>query len=131
MVCQSLSLLAHDAETLATGLRLAQIRAIFKLPSHYGKFPHLLAYVEWFRPLCDPEPVTNLYRLARSTRNQQRFTSIISVQDLLQAAHLMPRFGLSKVDVSWINSDVLELADEFYVNPYINFHMFDTIEHLY
>lgn len=43
----------------------------------------------------------------------------------------MPRFGSSKVDVSWINGDVLELADEFYVNPYINFHIFDTIEHLY
>ncbi|KAG1866944.1 hypothetical protein C8R48DRAFT_599934 [Suillus tomentosus] len=129
---KSLSLLwAHDADTLATGLRLAQICAIFKLPSHYGKFPHPLAYVEWFRPLHDPEPATNLYQLARSTRNQRRFASVISVRDLLQAAHLMPRFGSSKVDVSWINGDVLELADEFYVNPYINFHIFDTIQHLY
>ncbi|KAG1845658.1 hypothetical protein F4604DRAFT_1595466 [Suillus subluteus] len=50
-----------------TGLRLAQIRAIFKLPSHYGEFPHLLVYVEWFCPLRNPEPVTDLYRLAYST----------------------------------------------------------------
>ncbi|KAG1898632.1 uncharacterized protein F5891DRAFT_1129435 [Suillus fuscotomentosus] len=120
-----------ESGTGLDGLRLAQIRAIFKLPSHYGKFPHPLAYVEWFRPLRDPEPATNLYRLARSTRNQWRFASVISVRDLLQAAHLMPRFGSSKVDVSWINGNVLELADEFYVNPYINFHIFDTIQHLY
>ncbi|KAG1720164.1 uncharacterized protein EDB91DRAFT_1240430 [Suillus paluster] len=93
-------------------------------PAHFD-----VAFV--FQPLRDPEPATNLYRLARSTRNQWCFTSVISVQDLLQAAHLMPRFGLSKVDVSWINGDVLELADEFYVNPYINFHIFDTIERLY
>ncbi|KIK36139.1 hypothetical protein CY34DRAFT_109646, partial [Suillus luteus UH-Slu-Lm8-n1] len=39
---------------------------------------------------------------------------VISIQDLLQAAHLIPRFGSSKVDVSWVNGDVLELADDFY-----------------
>ncbi|KIK32754.1 hypothetical protein CY34DRAFT_56743, partial [Suillus luteus UH-Slu-Lm8-n1] len=38
------------------GLRLAQIRAIFKLPSHYGQFAHPLVYIEWFRPLREPEP---------------------------------------------------------------------------
>ncbi|KAG1734399.1 uncharacterized protein EDB91DRAFT_1238423 [Suillus paluster] len=121
----------RECGTGLDGLWLAQIRAIFKLPCHYGKFPHPLVYVKWFRPLHDPEPATNLYQLARSTRNQRCFASVISVQDLLQAAHLMARFGSSKVDVSWINGDVLELADEFYVNPYINFHIFDTIERLY
>ncbi|KAG1859018.1 hypothetical protein DFJ58DRAFT_608657, partial [Suillus subalutaceus] len=49
------------------GLRLVQICAIFKLPTHYGKFPHLRVYVEWFCPLRNPEPVTDLYRLACST----------------------------------------------------------------
>ncbi|KAG1724981.1 hypothetical protein EDB19DRAFT_1897836 [Suillus lakei] len=58
----------NDTEPIA-GLQIAQIRAIFKLPSHYGIFPHPLAYVEWFRPLCVPEPATNLYRLARLTCN--------------------------------------------------------------
>lgn len=119
-----------ESGTGLDGLRLAQIRAIFKLPPQYGKFPHPLAYVEWFRPLRDPEPATNLYRLARSTRNQRRFAAVISIQVLLQAAHLIPRFGSSKVDVSWVNGDVLELADDFYVNPYINFHLFDTLERL-
>ncbi|KAG1877204.1 hypothetical protein F4604DRAFT_1880466 [Suillus subluteus] len=52
------------------------------------------------------------------------------VQDLLQGGHLFPRFGSGKVDVSWINSDVLELANEFHVNPHINFYLFDTMERL-
>ncbi|KAG1798045.1 hypothetical protein EV424DRAFT_1352616 [Suillus variegatus] len=112
------------------GLWLAQICAIFKLSSQYGEFPHPLAYIEWFRPLREPEAATRLYRVAWSTRNQQRFAAVISVQDLLQGGHLFPRFGSGKVDVSWINSDVLELANEFYVNPYINFYLFDTMERL-
>jgi hypothetical protein len=111
-------------------MRLAQIRVVFKLPSHYGNFPHPLAYIEWFRPLRAPEPATGLYRLARSTRNQRRFGAVISVQDIFQAGHLMPRFGAGKVDASWLSGDVLERADEFYVNPYINFHLFDTMQRL-
>ncbi|KAG1742960.1 hypothetical protein EDD22DRAFT_982148 [Suillus occidentalis] len=103
-----------ESGTGLDGLRLAQIRAIFKLPPQYGKFPQLLR---------DPEPATNLYRLAC-------LTPVISIQVLLQAAHLIPWFGSSKVDVSWVNGDVLELVDDFYVNPYINFHLFDTLEHL-
>ncbi|KAG1890779.1 hypothetical protein F4604DRAFT_1913578 [Suillus subluteus] len=112
------------------GLRLAQIRAIFKLPSQYSEFPHPLAYIKWFRPLREPEAATRLYRVAQSTRNQRKFAAVVSVQDLLQGGHLFPRFGSGKVDVSWINSDVLELADEFHVNPYINFYLFDTMERL-
>jgi hypothetical protein len=42
----------------------------------------------------------------------------------------MPRFGAGQVDASWLNGDVLERADEFYVNPYINFHLFDTMQRL-
>ncbi|KAG1738001.1 hypothetical protein EDB19DRAFT_1829294 [Suillus lakei] len=101
------------------GLRIAQIHAIFKLPSHYGIFPHPLAYVKWFRLLHVPEPMTNLYRLTCSTCNQWHFTSVISIQDLLQAAHLMPRFGQSKVDVSWINGDVLETSLQKWFLPSI------------
>ncbi|KAG1831199.1 hypothetical protein DFJ58DRAFT_719589 [Suillus subalutaceus] len=103
-------------------LRVAQIRVIFKLLSHYGNFSHPLAYIEWFRPLREPEPTTKLYRLAQSTCNQRRFTAV--------AGHLMPRFGSSKVEASLINGDVLELTNDFYFNPYINFDLFDTIQHL-
>ncbi|KAG2112395.1 uncharacterized protein F5147DRAFT_744599 [Suillus discolor] len=109
---------AHfDVAFTLAGLQVAQIHVIFKLPSYYGNFTHPLAYIEWFCPLYDPESTMNLYWLARSTY-------------VLQAGHLMPRFGSGKVDTSWINGDVLELADEFYINPYINFNLFDTIQHL-
>ncbi|KAG1730812.1 uncharacterized protein EDB91DRAFT_1035150, partial [Suillus paluster] len=52
---------------IGTGLDFTQIHAIFKLPSHYGHFSHLLTYIEWFRPLHEPQPMTKLYQLARST----------------------------------------------------------------
>ncbi|KAJ6544929.1 hypothetical protein B0H10DRAFT_1695855, partial [Mycena sp. CBHHK59/15] len=50
------------------GLRPAQIRVIFNLPSQFGTFPHPLAYIEWFTPLSRPDPVSGMYTTHRSTR---------------------------------------------------------------
>jgi hypothetical protein len=36
----------------------------------------------------------------------------------------MPRLGSNKVDASWVNGDVLELAE---LNHYIDFNLFDNI----
>ncbi|KAK6995614.1 hypothetical protein R3P38DRAFT_3329919 [Favolaschia claudopus] len=36
------------------GLRIAQVRAIFSLPSHYGSYTHPLAYIEWFTGVVMP-----------------------------------------------------------------------------
>ncbi|KAJ7722483.1 hypothetical protein B0H14DRAFT_2180354, partial [Mycena olivaceomarginata] len=37
------------------GLRVAQIRAIFRLPPQYGTYPHPLAYIGWFTPFNQPD----------------------------------------------------------------------------
>ena len=76
-----------------TGLRVAQVRAIFNLPAHYGSEDHPLAYIEWFRPFHTRDPLTNMYRLRRSTANRQRHAAIIRVHDIWQACHLGPRFS--------------------------------------
>ncbi|KAG1852291.1 hypothetical protein DFJ58DRAFT_612482, partial [Suillus subalutaceus] len=34
-----------------SGLRVGEVMVIFDLPSHFGHFPHPLAYIHWFRPL--------------------------------------------------------------------------------
>ncbi|KAG6848387.1 hypothetical protein H0H93_000646 [Arthromyces matolae] len=45
--------------TALEGLRVAQVHAIFQLPTHYPvKSSIPLAYVEWFTPLRTPDPVT-------------------------------------------------------------------------
>ncbi|KAJ7088964.1 hypothetical protein C8R44DRAFT_557586, partial [Mycena epipterygia] len=49
-------------------LRPVQVRAIFSLPSQFGSFSHLLAYVEWFTSLNRPDPVSGMFTTHRSTR---------------------------------------------------------------
>jgi hypothetical protein len=111
------------------GLHVAQIRCIFNLPAHYGQFPHPLAYIEWFQPFPRLNAQTGFYRLAQSTWNQVRFSAVVGVHELFTACHLSPRMG-SKVNASWTIVNVLEQCNDFYVNPYINFHIFDTLEQI-
>jgi hypothetical protein len=96
---------------------------------HYGQFPHPLAYIEWFQPLSRPDPQTGFYRLVRSTRNQKRFYAVVGVHELFAGCHLAPKFE-SMADASWTLANVLERCEEFYLNPYINSRLFDTIEQI-
>ncbi|PBK83210.1 hypothetical protein ARMGADRAFT_892386, partial [Armillaria gallica] len=53
-----------------TGLHVGHVHTIFELPKHYPLccFPHPLVYVEWFTPLCNPDPITGFYHISKSTR---------------------------------------------------------------
>ncbi|KAJ7815835.1 hypothetical protein B0H13DRAFT_1515779, partial [Mycena leptocephala] len=54
----SLLLLFPCSLSLVSGLRIAQIRAIFALPPQYGKYPHPLAYIQWFTGFNQPDNYT-------------------------------------------------------------------------
>jgi len=111
------------------GLRIAQIRAIFTLPAQYGTFPHPLAYIEWFRPFTTRDKAIGLYKVARSTRNHIRHSEVISVNNILQACHLAPKYGSTPVDNSRNYLDRLETdADTFLFNHYNNLHLFEMLE---
>lgn len=49
------------------GLRVVQVHIIFKLSSQYRSNNHLLAYVEWFRPLRMCDTVSDMFKLKHST----------------------------------------------------------------
>jgi hypothetical protein len=65
----------------------AQIRAIFRLPPEFGTFPR--AYVEWFTPLNQPDPVSGMYATHRSTSFRHRRPGVVSVEHLVRSCHLM------------------------------------------
>ncbi|KAJ7448237.1 hypothetical protein B0H11DRAFT_2247810 [Mycena galericulata] len=87
------------AGTALQGLRLAQIRVIFQLPSTYPiKSPQPLAYVEWFTPLRTPNTVDGYYHIGRSTRKTRGqdgpYAEIITVDRIARSAMLIPeKFG--------------------------------------
>jgi hypothetical protein len=49
------------------GLRVAEIRAIFKLPSQFGKFTQPPVYIHWFKPFQAWDPQLGMFKLSRST----------------------------------------------------------------
>ena len=111
-----------------TGLRAAQIRVIFTLPSQYGSFSHPLAYIEWFRPFTAIDEAVGMYKVVRSTRNRARHSAVVGVNQILQACHLAPKFGSAPVDCSWTHLNVLEKATEFFLNHYNSFDQFAMLQ---
>ncbi|KAJ7439718.1 hypothetical protein B0H11DRAFT_1934253 [Mycena galericulata] len=63
------------AGTPLEGLRVAQVKVIFKLPSHYPiKSQSPLAYIEWFTPLRSPDPVDGPHVNKNRTRKSSPLT---------------------------------------------------------
>ena len=98
---------------------------VFTLPAHLGVFPHPLAYVHWFTPIHVWDDVIGMYRISRSTRNRQPHAAVVSVDHILHPCHLMPCFSSGPVPRSWFEGRTLDLASDFYLNRYINFHLFE------
>ncbi|KAF8814138.1 hypothetical protein BYT27DRAFT_7206323 [Phlegmacium glaucopus] len=51
---------ATEKENPLSGVRIAQVRLIFRLPVVHGSYHHPLAYVHWFKPLSSPQAITDL-----------------------------------------------------------------------
>ncbi|KAI9459627.1 hypothetical protein HD554DRAFT_2206981 [Boletus coccyginus] len=51
------------------GLCMAEVCAIFRLPSHLGNYPHPLAYIHWFKPLQTYDDNTKMFCISRSMRH--------------------------------------------------------------
>ncbi|KAJ4463313.1 hypothetical protein C8J55DRAFT_494445 [Lentinula edodes] len=100
------------------GLHVAQVHAIFDLPSQLGSFPHPLAYVEWFTPLRKLDKVTQMYRVERSMRGKIHNSSIIPITYIACSCHLVPFYG-KHADPSWSSEKVLDQCQHFYLNPYL------------
>jgi len=121
------------------GCRIAQVRAVFQIPSKSIQHifqdtdaspdpPKHLAYVEWFTPFsARPDANHLMYRVSRSTRHGQRLASIIPVELFLRSVHLIPRFGHT-APREWSSFTVLEQCSSFYVNPFSDRDIFLTIE---
>ncbi|KAI0738856.1 hypothetical protein C8Q80DRAFT_1222176 [Daedaleopsis nitida] len=110
------TVLAHPL----SGLTVARVRAIFRLPD----FKHPLAYVEWFTPFRRPEPDTGMFKVSHSHyRGGRRRASIIPLTQIVRSCHLLPIWG-KHVDPAWTSKNVLDKCTRFFVNPYLRHHDF-------
>jgi hypothetical protein len=124
---------------VVTDYRVAQIRAVFSIPSKIAQQlfdparpapPSHLAYVEWFSPFADaPENDTGMYKISRSfERNGSRECSVIPVDSIERSVHLYPRYARNRAQTeSWNSFDALEKCMNYSVNDLLDKHSYRYI----
>ncbi|PBK70867.1 hypothetical protein ARMSODRAFT_884244 [Armillaria solidipes] len=100
------------------GLHVAQVRAIFNLPSELGEFTQPLAYVEWFTPLQRIDEATGMFKIQRSLRAGRPHGAVIPVTYISHSCHLSPSSGRS-IDPQYTSDNILESCSTFFLNPYL------------
>ncbi|KAM5541925.1 hypothetical protein V8D89_004235 [Ganoderma adspersum] len=77
--------------------------------------------------LCAAQPRSGLYTTSHSTSNKARRHSIVSAATFICLCHLIPKYGGNDVDPEWTPDTILDEYIEFFLNTYVNFHMFHDI----
>jgi len=107
------------------GLEVARVRLFFSF-SHDGvEYP--CALVHWFSRVGDlPDNCTGMWVVEPDTCDDGRpFTSIIHLDTIVRASHLLPVFGQEHVSKTLLFTDTLDTFTRFYVNKYIDHHAFE------
>ncbi|KAJ7585819.1 hypothetical protein C8J56DRAFT_1026947 [Mycena floridula] len=116
--------------TSVQGLRAAQIRVIFSLPSHLHapRLAQRLAYIEWFNPFRSRHPETNLFITSKSKRLHEPVTEIIPVDDIISSCYLYPKFGTHVQRNKWSGDEAFEVGNcpHFYLSRWIDSGTFFT-----
>ncbi|KAG2350727.1 hypothetical protein BDR05DRAFT_979386 [Suillus weaverae] len=98
------------------GVRVAQVRIIFTLPRQFqvGMSSQALAYVEWFMPLQEPNPSSGLRQVSRSTCQLHQNAAVIYIDEIMGPS----------VDPRWTSANAYEMANDFYLNTFIDLETF-------
>ena len=108
------------------GLDVARVRLFFSF-SHEGvQYP--CALVRWFSCVGDsPDNTTGMWIVEPDTSDDdgETLTSIIHLNTVLRAAHLLPVFGSEHVPRTLFFTDTLDAFSSFYVNKYVDHHAFE------
>ncbi|KAJ7438105.1 hypothetical protein B0H11DRAFT_1884753 [Mycena galericulata] len=116
-------------ESPTSGLRVARVRVIFRLPQQYGVYHGTLAYVDWYKELIQPVADIGMHQVSLSSRNLRQNSEIIPITDIVRSCHLIPVFGRS-IALTWTSEHVLDQCKSFYLNPYLRHHDFFFFRYL-
>jgi hypothetical protein len=111
---------------LDPGLRVARVKVILTLPERLHSRPLRLAYVEWFWPFKAADTATGLYTVGPSIRRQEVQAEVIGLERIVRSCHLVPKFG---TEIKVLQADIFEECTNFYLNPWVDMHMFYMVRH--
>jgi hypothetical protein len=106
------------------GLDVARVRLFFSF-SHDGvEYP--CALVHWFSRVGDsPDGHTGMWVVHPDDDGSP--PSVIHLDSVVRAAHLLPVFGPEPVSTTLSSTDTLDKFTRFYVNKFVDHHTFETV----
>ena len=104
------------------GLHVAQVVLFFSFTHRLTYYP--CALVRWFSPLGDsPCSETKMWQVKPDFDEQgNHVISVIHVNTILRAAHLIPIFGSTPIDRDIRLTDSLAAFASYYVNKFSDYH---------
>ena len=107
-------------------LRVARVHSFFSFS--YGSETHSCALVRWYKLWRDePDHDNGMYIVQPEFISGQRNMSVISVDSIIRAAHLLPIFDDSYLDYSLNYTNSLDIFKAFYVNHFIDPHAYELV----
>ncbi|KAI0071438.1 hypothetical protein K474DRAFT_1687078 [Panus rudis PR-1116 ss-1] len=109
------------------GLHVARVRLFFDFTYSGKQYP--CALVEWFIPESDgPDEVTGMWIVKpERLRGGRRAKSVVHLDSVLRAAHLIPAFGKEHVPANFSHTWSLDCFNAYYVNKYADHHMYEIV----
>jgi hypothetical protein len=108
------------------GLDVARVRLFFSFSFEGVQYP--CALVHWFsRKDNSPDDTTGMWIVEpdMSDDDGETLASIVHLDTILRAAHLLPVFGSEHVSRTLSFTDTLDAFSSFYVNKYADHHAFE------
>ena len=107
------------------GLDVARVRVFFSFDHNNIEYP--CALVRWFSCVAEPaETNTGMWVVEPEFADDGRHhTSVIHLDTIVRAAHLLPVFGEGFVTKNLSFTDTLDKFPKFYVNKYADHHAFE------
>ena len=103
-------------------LMVGRVRLFF--PCVHAGEDYSCALVDWFIPVDDePDEMTGMWIVALEVDNDRhRVQSVVSLDSMVQGAHLIGVYGSEFIPVDLHFSESLNVFQSYYVNKYIDHH---------
>jgi hypothetical protein len=122
-------LVSVDPDDAPRGLQAARVKLFFSVEYSHNCIKYLCALVHWYADHGpDPDPDTGMRVLLPSVcHDGSPDMDVISLDAIIRGAHLSPVYGPAFVPDSLRFWQTLDYFRAFYLNTYIDHHMYNII----
>ncbi|KAH9839287.1 uncharacterized protein C8Q71DRAFT_795564 [Rhodofomes roseus] len=119
-------LVSIDANTPGMqGMAVARVTGLMVIP--YRGERYQCALIDWFDVTDQPDDVTGMYVVQPEIIQGQQASSIVHLDSIFRAVHLMPVFRDTFMPLTFHFSYSLDAFESFYINRYGDYHSHECI----